>query len=137
MTAKISKEWRGLYMSSEWFNCAEHPLTTSVEGVQGAHSPVGAEVHQTSSNHIIAEVARCWGMSSKWFHCTKPSLSTSVEEKQCVRGAHVPVVEVHRHRTLSKLLKPHYCRDSKEWRDLYLSLEWFDCTEPSLTTSHG
>ena len=53
-------------------------------------------MRQTSSNHIIAEIAKCGEMSLKWFHCTKPSLRTSVEEKECVLGVNAPVVEVHR-----------------------------------------
>ena len=35
-------------MSSEWFDCTEPSLTTSLEGKQGVHALV--RVHRTSSN---------------------------------------------------------------------------------------
>ena len=43
------------------------------------------------------------------------------------------VVQVHR--TSSNLLELHHCRESKVCRFFYMSSGWFDCTEPSLTTS--
>ena len=51
-------------------------------------------MHRTSSNHIIAEIARCvelFHMSSGWFDSTKPSLTTSLQGKQGVHGSYALV----------------------------------------------
>ena len=67
-------------------------------------------------------------MSSEQIVCTEPSLTTSVK---CVYA----LVKVHR--TFSELPQLHLCRESSLWRVLYVSSEWFDCNEPSLTTGEG
>ena len=48
------------------------------------------QVQRTSSNHIIADIAKCvefFNLGSGWFDCTEPPLSTDLEEKQGVQGA--------------------------------------------------
>ena len=42
---------------------------------------------------------------------------------------------VQAHRTTSNLLESHHYRDSKVCRVCHMSSGWFDCTEPSLSTS--
>ena len=42
---------------------------------------------------------------------------------------------VQAHRTSSNLLEPHHYKDSKVCRVCHMSSGWFDCTDPSLSTS--
>ena len=93
------------------------------------------EPRRTFSNQIITEIARCLEfchMSSGWFYCTEPSLSTSLQGKQGVQGAYALV---RGGSSTSNLLEPHYYRDSNVCRVCHMSSGWFDCTEPSLSTS--
>ena len=86
-------------MSSGWFDCTEHSLTTSLDGkqfVQDAYALVRGS--SSASNllepYILAESTRCvefFHMSSGWFDCTEPSLTTSLEGKQGVHGAYALV----------------------------------------------
>ena len=72
-------------------------------------------------------------MSSEWFDCTELSLTTSLEGKQFVQAAYALV---RGSSSSSNLLELHHCRESKVCVEfLHMSSGWFDCTEPSLTTS--
>ena len=98
------------------------------------------EPHRTFSNHIITEIARCvefCHMSSGWFDCTEPSLSTSLQRQQGMQGVVHLFGVVQAHRTSSNLLEPHHYRDRcvRCVEFCHMSSGWFDCTEPSLSTS--
>ena len=57
------------------------------------HSFGVVQAHRTSSNHIIAELARCvevFYMSSGWLDYTAPSLATSLQGKQGVQHIKPP-----------------------------------------------
>ena len=68
-------------------------------------------------------------MSSQWFDSTEPSLTTSFQGKQGVQGD-CTLVRVHR--TFSNHIIAEIAR-RVEFFDMRSG--WFDCTEPSLTTS--
>ena len=94
------------------------------------------EPPRTFSNHIMTEIAGrvvFIHMSSGWFDCTELSLTTSLQGKQGLQGAYALIPVVQAHRTSSNLLEPHHRGDSMVCR--VLPHEWFDCTEPSLSTS--
>ena len=76
-------------------------------------------------------------MSSGWFNCTEPSLSTSLQGKQDVQGAYALVRGVL---STSNLIEPTYSNHNTTeiarcGGTCHMSLGWFDCTEPSLSTS--
>ena len=75
------------HMSSGWFDRTEPSLSTSLHGKQGIQGVMHlfgvVPAHQTSSNFLEPEIARCvvfCHVSSWWFDSTEPSLST-VETK--------------------------------------------------------
>ena len=72
-------------------------------------------------------------MSLEWFDSTEPSLTTSSQKKQGVQGARTLV---QANRTSSNLLEPHHDTEiAGRVEFFHMSSGWFDCTEPSLTTS--
>ena len=135
------------YMSSGWFDWTEPSPSTShqgIEGVQGA-SCTGSgrfkhkEPHQTFSNCILTELARyieIFYTSSGWFDCTEPSLTTSLQGLEGVQGeigtSSMRFKHIESHRTFSNdiLTELARCIDFFHKRS-----GWFDCTEPSETTS--
>ena len=100
------------------------------------------EPQHSFSNHIIAEIARCvefCHMSSGWFDCTKPSLSTSLQGKQ---GVQCVYALARGGSSTSNLIKPSRTTSFKPHIEIatcvefcHMSSGWFDCTEPSLSTS--
>ena len=97
------------------------------------------EPRRTFSNHIITEIARCvefCHMSSGWFDCTEPSLTTSLQEIEGVQGAICTSLmrfkHIEPHRTFSNYILTEIARYIEFF---YTSSGWFDCTEPSLSTS--
>ena len=105
------------------------------------------EPRRTFSNLIITEIARCvefCHMSSGWFDCTEPSLSTSLQGKQSVQGAYALVQgkqsgscsgwfkHIEPRRTFSNHIITEIARCVEF---CHMSSGWFDCTEPSLSTS--
>ena len=91
---------------------------------------------RTFLNHIIAEIAWCvefFHMSSWWFVCTEPSLTTSLQGKQGVQGAYALVLGGS---SASNLHEPSRATSLQRCVEFFhMSSGWFDCTEPSLTTS--
>ena len=100
------------------------------------------EPRRTFSNHIITEIARCLEfchMSSGWFDCTEPSLSTSLQRRQGVQGAYALV---RGGSSTSNLVEPRRTFSNHIITEIvrcfefcHMSSGWFDCTEPSLSTS--
>ena len=115
------------------------------------------EPHRTYSNRLITEIARCGDVchrSSGWFDCTEPSLCTSLQWKQGVQGAFA-IVWVGS--STSNLFEPTRTTTSSGWFNhsephrtyanhnsteiarcgevCHIRSGWFDCTEPSLSTS--
>ena len=91
------------------------------------------EPPRTFTNHIIAEIVRCvefFHMSSGWFDCTEPSLTTSLQGKQGVQGAYALF---RGGSSASNLSRTTSSQRSIEF--FHMSSGWFDCTEPSLTSS--
>ena len=90
------------------------------------------EPHRTYSNHNITEIARCGEvchMNSGWFDCTEPSLSTSLQGKQGVHGAYALVQG-------GSSTSNHFITEIARCEEVcHMSSGWFDCTEPSLSTS--
>ena len=72
-------------------------------------------------------------MSSGWFDSTKPSLTTSLEGKHFVQGTYALVRgSSSAPRTFLNYIIAERARCVEFF---YMSSGWFDCTEPSLTTS--
>ena len=71
-------------------------------------------------------------MSSGWFDCTEPSLSTSLQGQQGMQGVvHLfGVVQAHRTSSNHIITKIGRCVEF-----CHISSGWFNCTEPSLSTS--
>ena len=93
------------------------------------------EPRRTFPNHIIKEIARCVEfrhMSSGWFDCTEPSLSTSLQGKQGMQGVVHLFGVVQAHRTFPNHIITEIARCVEF---CHMSSGWFDCTEPSLSTS--
>ena len=88
---------------------------------------------RTFSNHFSQEKARCvevFDMSSEWFDCTEPS-RTSSWNKVCRVPVHYFRVVQHP-RTFSN----HFSSEKARCVEVFdVSSEWFDCTEPSRTSS--
>ena len=97
------------------------------------------EPHRTSTNHILTEIARCkdfFHMSSGWFDWPEPSLTASLQGIEGMQGAKctswMRFKHIESHRTFSNCSLTEIAR----YIDFFhLSLGWFDCTEPSPTTS--
>ena len=97
------------------------------------------EPHRTSTNHILTEIARCkdfFHMSSGWFDWPEPSLTASLQGIEGMQGAictsWMRFKHSESHRTFSNCSLTEIAR----YIDFFhLSLGWFDCTEPSPTTS--
>ena len=95
------------------------------------------EPPRTFSNHIITEIARCGEfchMSSGLFDCTEPSLSLHHYRgnKVCKVTSSGCFMHIEPHRTFWNHLITEiaWCVEF-----CHMSSGWFDCTEPSLTTS--
>ena len=71
-------------------------------------------------------------MSSGWFDCTEPSLSTSLQGQQGMQGVVHLFRVVQAHRTSSNHIITVI---AKCVEFCHMSSGWFDCTEPSLSTS--
>ena len=134
-------------MSSGWFDCTEPSLSTSLQGETRCAGCLCTssgwfkhiEPRRTFSNHIITEIARCvefCHMSSGWFDCTEPSLSTSLQGKQryagCLCTSSGWFKHIEPHRTFSNHIMTEIARCVEF---CHMSSGWFDCTEPSLSTS--
>ena len=94
---------------------------------------------RTFCNYILTEIARFrefFYTSSGWFDWTKPSLTTSLQGLQGVQGAlctsWMRFKHIEPHRTFSNYTLTEIAR----YLDFFhMSSGWFDCTEPSPTTS--
>ena len=135
------------HTSSGWFDCTEPSLTTSLQGIQGVQGAICTssmrfkhiERHRTFLNYILTEIARnieFFHMSSGWFDCTEPSLTTSLQGIQGVQGAictsSMRFKHIERHRTFLNYILTEIARNIEFF---HMSSGWFNCTEPSLTTS--
>ena len=100
--AEIARCVEFFHRSSEWFDCTEPSRTTSVQGKQVCrvlmHQFGLVQAYRTSSNHIIAEIARC----VEFFHMSSGSTSlqgnyiftgetTSLQGKPGLQGAYALV----------------------------------------------
>ena len=148
LIAEIARCVEFFHRSSGWFDCTEPSLTTALQGKQGVQRAFALVRGGSSTSNLLepsqtTELARCGKlchMSSEWFDCTEPSLATSLQGKQGVQGAYALV---RGGSSTANLLEPPHHRASKVWREeLTRSVEffhmrsgWFDCSEPSLTTS--
>ena len=122
-------------------------LTTSLQGIQGVQGAICTswmrfkhiEPHRTFSNYILTEIARYldfFHLSSGWFDCTEPSPTTSLQGIQGVQGAKCTgsgrFKHIEPHRTFSNFI----LTEIAWYIDVFhTSSGWFDCTEPSPTTS--
>ena len=96
------------------------------------------EPPRTFSNHIITKIARCvefCHMSSGWFDCTEPSLSTSLQGKQGVQGAYALVRGGSSTSNLIESSRNIITEIARCVGFCHMGSGWFDCTEPSLSTS--
>ena len=104
-----------MYTVSVWFNPLEPP--------------------RTFSNHFSAEKARCvevFDVSSEWFDCTEPSRTSSHSGNKVCR------VPVHCFRVVQppRTFSNHFSAEKERCVEVFdVSSEWFDCTEPSRTSS--
>ena len=94
---------------------------------------------RTFLNYILTEIARYiefYYTSSGWFDWTEPSLTTSLQRIEGVQGAICTSLmrfkHIEPHRTFSNYILTEISRYIEFF---YTSSEWFDCTEPSPTTS--
>ena len=71
-------------------------------------------------------------MSSGCFDCTEPSLSTSLQGKQGMKGGYALV---RGGSSTSYLVEPSRTTSLQSVEFCHMSSGWFDCTEPSLSTS--
>ena len=72
-------------------------------------------------------------MSSEWFDYTEPSKTTSLQGKQGVQGANSGWFKhIEPPRTFSNHITAEIARCVEFF---HMSSGWFDCTEPSLTSS--
>ena len=72
-------------------------------------------------------------MSSGWFDCTKPTLPTSLQGKQGLQGAHA---RVRGGSSAPRTFSNHFRTElAGRVEGFHRSSGWFDCTEPSRTTS--
>ena len=125
-------------MSSEWFDYGtfSNYIFTGETRCAGCFCSgwfKRIEPPRTFTNHIIAEIVRCvefFHMSSGWFDCTEPSLTTSLQGKQGVQGAYALF---RGGSSASNLSRTTSSQRSIEF--FHMSSGWFDCTEPSLTSS--
>ena len=132
---------------SGWFDWTEPSPTTSLQRIQGVQGAIctGAmrfkhiEPHRTLSNCIFTEIARCidfFYMSSGWFDWTEPSLTTSLQEREGLQGAICTSSMRFKHSALHRTFSNYILTEIARYRDfLHTSSGWFDCTEPSQTTS--
>ena len=94
------------------------------------------EPPRTFSNHIITEIARCvefCDVSSGWFDSTEPSLST--EETKCT-GFLWTSSRWFKHIEPRRTFPNHIITEIERFVEFcHMSSGWFDCTEPSLSTS--
>ena len=97
------------------------------------------EPPRTFSNHIITKIARCvefCHISSGWFDCTEPSISTSLQGKQGVQGAYALVRGCSSTSNPPRTFSNHIITKIARCVEFcHISSGWFDCTEPSLSTS--
>ena len=97
--AEIARCVEFFHMSSGWFDCTEHSLTSSLQGKEGVQGTSSGwfkciEPPRTFSNHIIAKIARCvefFHMSSGCFDSTELSRTASLQAKQGVQGSYALV----------------------------------------------
>ena len=90
------------------------------------------QVHRTSSNLLEPHHRRdnkVCSVCSEWFDSTEPSLTASSQKKTGVQGARTLV---RAHRTSSNHIMTEIAGRVEFFQ---MSSGWFDCTEPSLTTS--
>ena len=95
------------------------------------------EPRRTFSNHIITEIARCvefCHMSLGGFDCTEPVRTFSIYivtgETRCTSSGWFKHIEPYRTFSNHIITKIARCVEF-----CHMSSGWFDCTEPSLSTS--
>ena len=135
------------HTTSGWFDCTEPSPTTSLQGIQSVRGAICTgsgrfkriEPHRIFSSYILTEIARYidfFHMSSGWFDCTEPSLTTSLQRIQGVQGAICTgsgrFKHIEPYRTFSNFILTEKARYIEYF---HTSSGWFDCTEPSPTTS--
>ena len=115
-----------------------------IEGVQGARGTGSGrfkhrEPHRTLANCILTELERyreIFYTSSGWFDCTEPSLTTALQGLEGVQGERCTSSKrfkhIEPHRTFSNYILTELARCIAFF---HMSSGWFDCTEPSQTTS--
>ena len=135
------------HTSSGWFDCTEPSPTTSLQGIQGVQGAISTgsgrfkhlEPHRTFSNYSFTEIARYiefFYTSSGWFDRTKPSLTTSLQGIQGVQGAICTSWMRFKHLAPHRTFSNYTLTEIARYLDFFhMSSGWFDCTEPSPTTS--
>ena len=107
--------------------------------LNGWESLRNIEPHRTDTNHTSTELARCvdvYHMSSGWFDCTEPSLCTLLQGKQGVQGALCKRSGLFKHMEPHRTYTNHSITEITRCGEVcHMSSGWFDCTEPSLSTS--
>ena len=122
-------------------------MTTSLQGIQGVQGAICTswmrfkhiEPHRTFSNYTLTEIARYldfFHMSSGWFDCTEPSPTTSLQGIQGVQGAICTSSGRFKHIEPNRTFSNFILTEIARYIDFFhTSSGWFDCTEPSPTTS--
>ena len=135
------------YMSSGWFDWTEPSVTTSLQEIEGMQRAICTswmrfkhiEPHRSFLNYILTEIARsidCFHLSSGWFDCTKPSPTTSLQGIQGVQGVLFTSSGRFKHFEPHRTFSNYILTEIARYRDFFHTrLGWFDCTEPSHTTS--
>ena len=144
---EIARNLDFFHMCSGWFDCTEPSPTTSLQGIQGVQGAICTgsgrfkhiEPHRTFSNFILTEIARYiefFYTSLGWFDWAEPSLTTFLQGIQGVPGtictSWMRFKHIQPHRTFSNYTLTEIARNLDFF---HMSSGWFDCTEPSPTTS--
>ena len=130
---EIARYIEFFYTSSGWFDWTKPSLTTSLQGIEKVRSS-----RTTPNSCKRTEIARYldfFHMSSGWFDFTEPSPTTSLQGIQGVQGAICSsgrFKHIEPHQTFSNYILTEIARYIEFF---YTSSGWFDCTEPSPTTS--
>ena len=125
------------HMSSGWFDCTEPSLSTSLQGKQGVQGHLFGVVqaHRTSSNlpepHHYRDSKVCRVLSHE-FEVVRPYRTVSVWCAGCLCTCSGWFKHIEPHRTFSNHIIIVIARCLEF---CHMSSGWFDCTEPSLSTS--
>ena len=98
-----------------------------------------SEPHRTFAHYILTDIARCinfFHMSSGWFDWTEPSVTTSLQEREGMQRAICTSWMRFKHSEPPRSFLNNSLTELARYIDCcHASSGWFDCTEPSPTTS--